>query len=198
MKGFYHSGNVCGGRMRMLFSCRTVFSAILVVVYLATVRTTTAQVVPSGDAGGFTLAAGGTASGYEVQYGEQNLLGIAAVVDADTRRRIGIEGEARWLKFHETDGLHATTWSIGPRYHFSKDKFQFYVKGLIGIGDFSFPYNYAYGRYLVISPGGGIDYRWRRKVSFRLADFEYQYWPRFTYGAMSSYGVSAGIRYHIF
>jgi hypothetical protein len=35
-------------------------------------------------------------------------------------------------------------------------------------------------------------------VSFRLADAEYQVWPQFTFGSMSSYGVSAGVLYHIF
>jgi hypothetical protein len=198
MKGFHHSGEVSGGGLGMLFGHRMVFTAMLAVVTLAAAHTAASQVVPSGDAGGFTLAAGGMASGYEVQYGQQKLLGVSAVVDVDTRRRIGIEGEARWLMFHETDGLHATTWSVGPRYHFSKGKLQFYGKGLVGIGDFTFPYNYAYGRYLVISPGGGVDYRWRRKISFRLVDFEYQFWPQFTFGAMNSYGVSAGVRYHIF
>jgi hypothetical protein len=198
MKSFCHSGKVSGGKLGIQHCGRTVLFAVLAVVGMGTARIAAAQVVPSADAGGFTLAAGGTASGYEVQYGEQKLLGVSAVVDADTRRRFGIEAEARWLILHETDGLHATTWSIGPRYHFSKGKFQFYVKGLVGFGDFTFPYDYAHGRYLVISPGGGVDYRWRRKVSFRLADFEYQYWPQFTYGAMSSYGVSAGFRYHIF
>jgi hypothetical protein len=198
MKNFYHSGPLRRGKLAIMFGGRAVFPAVLAAVCLAFVHPAAAQVVPSGDAGGFTLVAGGTASGYAVQYGQQKLLGVAAVVDVDTRRRIGIEGEARWLMYHETDGLHATTWSIGPRYHFSKGKLQFYSKGLIGIGDFTFPYNYAHGSYLVISPGGGVDYRWRHKVSFRLADFEYQYWPQFTYGAMSSYGLSAGVRYHIF
>ena len=100
--------------------------------------------------------------------------------------------------YHQTDGLHVTTWSVGPRYHFTRGKFQYYGKGLIGVGDFTFPYNYAHGSYLVISPGGGVDWRYTRKISFRLADFEYQYWPQFTFGAMNSYGLSAGIRYHIF
>jgi hypothetical protein len=154
--------------------------------------------VPDGDKGGFSLTAGGTVSGYEVGYGQQKLLGVAAIVDAESRRPLGFEGETRWLMYHQTDGIHATTWSAGPRYRFDRGKLQFYGKGLIGVGDFTFPYNYAHGSYLVISPGGGVDYRYTRQISFRIADFEYQYWPQFTFGAMSSYGLSAGIRYHIF
>jgi hypothetical protein len=197
MTSSYHSGKVWVGKFGPLLG-RIAVSAILVAACLVIVRPAAAQVTPSGDEGGFTLMAGGTASGYEVQYGQQKLLGVAAIVDADTRRRFGFEGEARWLMFHQTDGINATTWSAGPRYHFTRGKFQFYGKGLIGVGDFTFPYNYAHGSYLVVSPGGGVDYRYTRHISFRLADFEYQYWPQFTFGAMSSYGLSAGLRYRIF
>jgi hypothetical protein len=172
--------------------------AVLLFACLGLARNASAQVVFAGDEGGLTLTAGATASGYEVQYGEQKLLGIAAVVDVDTRRRFGLEAEGRWLMFHETNQLHATTWMAGPRYHFTRGKFQYYGKGLVGVGQFYFPYNLAQGNYLVIAPGGGVDYRWTRRVSFRLADVEYQFWPQFTFGSMSSYGVSAGVRYHIF
>jgi hypothetical protein len=109
-----------------------------------------------------------------------------------------VEAEGRWLMFHETNQLHATTWLVGPRYHFTRGKFQFYGKGLVGEGQFTFPYDYAQGHYLVIAPGGGIDYRWKRHISLRIADMEYQIWPQFTFGSMRSYGVSAGVLYHIF
>ena len=191
-------GEVFVRKLRVMFRRRTTLSAFVVVAGLTGMRPAAAQVVPSGDKGGLTLSAGATASGYEIQYGQQKLLGIAAIVDADTRRRLGIEAEARWLMYHETNGLKATTWSAGPRYHFSNGKFQFYGKGLVGVGQFTFPYNYAHGSYLVISPGGGVDYHWKHKISIRVADFEYQYWPQFTYGAMSTYGLSAGVRYRIF
>jgi hypothetical protein len=75
---------------------------------------------------------------------------------------------------------------------------QFYGKGMVGIGQFNFPYNYAKGTYLVIAPGGGVDYRWTRRMTVRLADVEYQIWPQFTYGSMTSAGVSVGLRYNIF
>jgi hypothetical protein len=43
-----------------------------------------------------------------------------------------------------------------------------------------------------------VDYRWTRRVSFRLVDAEYQIWPQFTFGKMSNISLSAGVRYHIF
>jgi hypothetical protein len=68
------------------------------------------------------------------------------------------------------------------------------VKGLAGIGKFNFPYNYAKGRYFVIAGGGGLDYRINPRLSVR-GDFEYQYWPQFTFGPMSSGGASISLRY---
>jgi hypothetical protein len=198
MKSTDQFTEAAGGKLELRLGRRAVFMVILLSACLGLARTASAQVVFAGDQGGLTLTAGATASGYQVQYGEQKLLGVAAVVDVDTRRRFGVEGEARWLMFHETNQLHATTWMAGPRYHFTRGKFQFYGKGLVGVGQFYFPYKYAQGNYLVAAPGGGVDYRWTRRVSFRLADVEYQFWPQFTFGSMTSYGVSAGVRYHIF
>jgi hypothetical protein len=174
------------------------FLAALLAICFGLARSASAQVVYSGDKGGFSITAGATASGYEVQYGQQKLAGIAGVVDVDSRRRIGVEAEGRWVLFNSPDQTQVKTWMGGPRYYFARGKFQVYGKGLVGIGQFTFPYTYAQGNYLVIAPGGGVDYRWRRKISFRLADFEYQMWPQFTYGSMNSYGISVGVKYHIF
>jgi hypothetical protein len=203
MKSTNQFGKPTRGTTTMRHGSYAVFIAVLLTIGMGMARNANAQVVYTGDAGGITLTAGATASGYEVQYGEQKLLGIAGVVDLDTRRRFGVEAEGRWLMFHETNQLHATTYLAGPRYHFTRGKFQYYAKGLVGVGQFNFPYNYAQGNYLVIAPGGGVDYRWKRKISLRLADVEYQIWPQFTYNgagyeSMNSYGVSAGVRYHIF
>jgi hypothetical protein len=43
-----------------------------------------------------------------------------------------------------------------------------------------------------------VDFRINHGICVRLADFEYQIWPQFTYGSMSSVGISAGIRFRIF
>jgi hypothetical protein len=157
-----------------------------------------AQVAPAANSGGFKLSAGGTGSGYYVQYGEQKLLGVSAFVDADVKRGFGVEAEGRWLKWHQTNDVHVETYSAGLRYHRSYGKFEPYVKGLIGFGNFNFPFDYAHGRYLTATAGGGLDYRLTHRIYIRAADVEYQDWPQFTYGAMTSVGVSAGIRVGIF
>ena len=161
-------------------------------------RPAAAQVAPSADVGSFGLSAGRTASGYFLQYGERKMLGATAFVDLDTIRRYGFEGEARWLIFNQTENVNTQTYLVGPRVHMSVGRFQPYAKGLVGVGEFNFPYNLAHGGYLVVAPGGGVDYHLNKKVILRLADFEYDYWPQFTFGAMKSYGISSGIRVRIF
>jgi len=158
-----------------------------------------AQVTAAGDKGGLAISVGALGSGEYLQYGGRKMIGLTAFVDADTRRRIGVEAEARWLEWHQSADVHAETYSIGPRYHFDfKTRFQPYVKGLIGEGNFTFPYNLASGHYLVLTAGGGLDYQLNRRIHIRAADFEYQDWPQFTYGNMTAASVSAGLRVRVF
>jgi opacity protein-like surface antigen len=198
MKIFDHFGQ----RRRAVPVLGTGAGAVLAVaalaLCLAMARAASAQVVPSADAGGLAISAGGAASGYTLQYGQRKMLGITGFVDVDTRRRLGIEAETRWLEFHQTANVHAETYSAGARYRFNFGRFQPYAKAMIGFGDFNFPYNYARGSYLVSTAGGGLDYRFSRRIHIRIADVEYQDWPQFTYGAMTSLGVSVGLRVRVF
>ncbi len=161
-------------------------------------RLSRAQVVPPGDQGGARLSAGAMGSGYTLQYGQRKMTGIAGFVDLDTKRRLGIEAEGRWLEYFQTANVHAETYSIGGRYHFDLGRCEPYAKGLVGFGDFNFPYSYAYGRYLVVTAGGGLDFHWTNRIYVRAVDFEYQDWPIFTFGNMNSFGVNAGLRVRIF
>jgi hypothetical protein len=170
----------------------------LLAICLGPATRASAQVAPAADAGGYKISVGGTGSGFYVQYGERKLLGYSAFVDADTHRGIGVEAEGRWLEYHQTADVHVETYSVGARYHMNLRRFQPYAKGLMGFGDFNFPYNYATGRYLVVTAGGGADYRLSRRIHVRMADVEYQMWPQFTFGSMSIVGVSAGLRVGIF
>lgn len=181
-----------GGRARLLL--RSAVWLILAVLAVAAGRNAAAQSRESATAGRLFLWVGGGASGYYIQYGAVKNLGITAYVDADSVRRFGIEAEGRWLDWHQNNDIHAETYLAGPRYHFNVGRIQPYVKGLAGLGRFNFTNNYAYGRYFVVAGGGGMDYRLSPRWSAR-ADFEYQYWPQFTFGAMSSGGVTVGVRY---
>jgi hypothetical protein len=137
-------------------------------------------------------------SGYYIQYGEQKLVGATAFVDADVKRGFGVEAEGRWLEWNQINNVHVETYSVGLRYHMNFRRFQPYAKGLIGFSDFNFPFNYAHGRYLTATAGGGVEYRLTKRIRIRMADVEWQDWPQFTYGSMSSVGVSTGVRVGIF
>jgi opacity protein-like surface antigen len=178
--------------------CHHIFIAlVLVVLSVAACRPAWGQVIESANIGGVSLSVGGGVSGYYIQYGQLKNLGFNGFIDADNTRRFGVETEARWLEYHSSADVHVETYLGGLRYHFNTGRFEPYVKGLCGLGRFGFPYNYADGSYFVIAPGGGVDYHLNRRWSVRV-DGEYQYWPQFTFGPMSSGGLSVGARYHIF
>ena len=158
-----------------------------------------AQVAQSAVGGNEVLSAGVLGSYFHNNYGDRKLLGVSAFVDADLNRHYGIEGEGSWLRWHQRDQVHIDTYLIGPRYQFNSfHRLSPYAKFLIGDGRFNFPYNYGYGNYLVMAPGGGLDYRLSPRLSLRLINFEYQVWPNFSFGTLDNYGVSAGFRVRIF
>jgi hypothetical protein len=135
---------------------RASFMALLLAALIA--PTAHAQVVPAGDQGGVIISAGAMGSGAMLQYGDRKMLGITGFVVVDTRRRLGLEAEGRWLEFNQTENVHAETFSAGARYHYDVNNFQPYAKGLIGFANFNFPYNLATGKYLAITAGGGVEY----------------------------------------
>jgi hypothetical protein len=205
MKSFHHKVQSRSGAFGLRLCRDAFFPVLLLAVCLGLGRPAHAQVVPSAYRDTIRLSAGGTASGYQLGYGDLKIGGASAFVDIDNLHHFGIEGEARWLRFHLADDQkgpaadeHASTYLIGPRYSRYYGKFQPYAKVLVGLGQFNYPYNYAKESDLVVAPGGGFDYRLTRRIRFRAVDFEYQFWPQFNYGRMSSYGISTGLRIKIF
>ena len=127
------------GRQGLRVSGNVLFPLVLLAICLGRSNAACAQVVPAADAGGLTVSAGGTASYYYVGYGERKLLGVTGFFDAETRRHMGIEGEARFLEFHQTANVHDETYLLGPRYSFhAAGRFYAYAKALVGFGKFNF------------------------------------------------------------
>ena len=145
------------------------------------------------------LSAGGTASGYELGYGQVKIAGASVSWTPTHCAILGLEGEARWLMVHSPAAQkspaadeNASTYMAGVRYSRYYGRFQPYAKGLVGFGQFNYPYNLAKETDLVNEKRGGIDYRLTNRIRWRAVDFEYQIWPQFHYGQMSSYGLSTG------
>jgi hypothetical protein len=158
-----------------------------------------AQVAASSYGGNQTFAVGGMGSGFHLDYGHRDLAGAGIYADGDLNDRWGLEGEANWLWLHQFADTHYSTYLGGPRRNFNVNgNFRPYVKLMGGGGLFNFPYSYAHGSYFVVAGGGGLDYHAAHRLRIRLADFEYQYWPQFSFGAIKTYGVTAGVEYEIF
>jgi hypothetical protein len=180
------------------FFRRAALSAAVAALGLAASVAASAQTVPDGFQDRIKLSVGGTASEYFLQYGQTRLLGVTAFSDIDIWRHYGVEAETRFLEFNQPENIHAETYLAGPRARLNLGKFQVYGKGLVGLGVFHYPYRYGTDNDFVAAGGGGVDYHISPRVHIRLADFEYQYWPEFHYGPMSSFGISAGFRVRVF
>jgi hypothetical protein len=171
------------------------------VLLLASASIAHAQTTPEGNRGVLQLSVGGTGSFDTIQYGSRKMFGAGAFVDAENTGHFGLEAEARWIEFpQQNDNVHAETYSIGGRYHWVlTSHWQPYVKALIGFGDFNYAYNLGreHGD-LVVTAGGGVEFRASHRIYFRVADFEYQDWPEAYYGNLTPINISAGLKVRIF
>lgn len=158
-------------------------------------RRASAQASPTATGPGQSIAIGVAASAYHIEYGQRWLAGPQAWIDYNPLLHLGVEGEIRRLDRNEDLGTHASTLLVGPRVPLFRGGTGPYIKVLAGSGQFHFPYRYAQGNYLVVAGGGGVDVRLGNHLQVRVLDVEYQRWPEFTFGSMSSFGISTGISY---
>ena len=177
--------------------CLAVIWFVLMPLSILANRAAFAQVAEPANSGGVSVSVGGGITGSWLQYGQRKEFGFMSFLDTDSKSRLGIETEARWLEFNKTADTHVDTYLAGIRYHFNANRWQPYLKLLTGVGEFTFPYDYAHGRYFVSAAGVGTDYRLTRRWGLRL-DGEYQRWPQFTFGSISSTSIVVGARYYIF
>jgi outer membrane protein with beta-barrel domain len=147
--------------------------------------------------GGAHLVGGGMFSGFSPDYGPTELYGVGAFLDLNVRGHLGLEGEARFLRFSQTYDVHEDNYELGPRFRWHYHRFEPYGKFLIGNGQFNFPFSYGHGGYLMLVPGGGLDIHYHR-FTIRAIDYEYQHWTNFQHSSLSPDGFSAGIGYRIF
>jgi opacity protein-like surface antigen len=196
------------------FTSKTQSILALFTLLLATATVhAAAQVVPSAYAKGISVTAGGEASAFQPDYAgfgvpqtsTNRLYGIGAFVDVKFTPWIQIEGEGRWLRFNQIDGIYEDNYLIGPRLPIYKLRFWRatpYGKVLFGYGRLNFEDGNGWGRYTTISFGGGLDIKATKRINIRLPDFEFQQWPSFSEGGaktynLAPYGVSAGVSYRV-
>ncbi|MDE1163327.1 MAG: hypothetical protein PW792_15495 [Acidobacteriaceae bacterium] len=153
-----------------------------------------AQAIPTATGPGLFFSAGVAVSAFHNPYGDRNLGGITAFGGLHLRSRVSIEAEARFLRFHTDEDVTQTHVLVGPSVTIlRKPHLQPYAKFLVGGGYMTFPFHYATGSYFAMAPGAGLDIPLNSRITVRLIDVEYQFWPQFTYGNLHPYGISSGI-----
>lgn len=175
------------------------FSAMLklTIAAIALAASAKAQKLPTATAPGASITVGGIYSAFEAQYPQGIQGGAGVYVDVNFRHYLGLEGEIHYLRQNTVSGSHQTTYLVGPRVELHRGPFSPYAKAFVGNGKLQFPYGLGYGNYLIAGGGAGIDYQLTQNIKLRALDFEYQYWPEFTLGSISPYGISAGLSYRI-
>jgi len=145
-----------------------------------TVSAVQAQVVPSATESGHALWVGGELSNIHAGFpyeSNQRLSGIGAFADYHFTGHIGLEAEARFLRFNSFHGETEDNYLAGPRYMARNfGKLQPNAQCLVGIGRIQYPFSIGSGRYLALAPGAGANYRISRRWSLR-GEYEYQIWP---------------------
>jgi hypothetical protein len=188
--------------MGAAFMKRSILALFCIASSLAIVSAR-AQVVPAATSRTFSVSAGALGSLDQPDYaGEgiaqespRRLYGIGAYVDVHFSRWVQVEGEGRWMRFNEYQGIGQNTYLIGPRipivnFHCISP----YGKFLVGLG--SGTNAWLSGRTFVLAYGGGLDVRLTRRFTLRAIDFEYQQWH--LNPMISPYGGSVGVSYKIF
>jgi hypothetical protein len=162
-------------------------------------REAKSQALPTATGPGSYIQLGAQISGYQIDYGQRYLLGGSGFLDANLYARYGAEIEARTLRINENEGVHETTYLVGPRVSILTGPVRPYIKLLIGRGEFSYPFHDATGSYFVVAPGAGLDWRVRQsRLSLRIVDVEVQSWSGFSFGRIMPYGISSGVAIRVF
>lgn len=167
----------------------------LALVALAARQQAHSQALATATGPGSYLALGGGFSGFNTDYGHHHIAGAVLYAEANPQWRIGMEGEARFLRWHTQEQITESTYLGGPRIMLSRrpGRYEPYAKFLAGAGRITLPYGYAHGTFFTYAPGAGLDIGLTDRWSCRAFDFEYQRWPQFPYGSLSPYGISAGV-----
>lgn len=157
--------------------------------------TAAAQAIATASGPGSRVTLGGGISTFQADYGQRRLSGGFLYTDVNPHSRVGMEGEARFLRYNTAEGVTESNFLGGVRVAVLPARFRLqpYAKFLAGMGRITLPFGYAHGSFLAYAPGAGLDISINQYVTVRAVDVEYQRWPQFTFGALNPYGVSAGI-----
>lgn len=151
------------------------------------------QFMPAASGPGAYVALGGGYSVFEADYGQRKIGGTTAWAEVHPTWRYAIQGEVRVLRDHTDEGVRQSSYLAGPMVYLRPQRARPYVKLLAGAARMDFPFGYGKGTYFAYAPGAGVDLLINDWLAVRAVDFEWQQWPKFEFGKLTPYGVSAGI-----
>lgn len=179
-----------------------------------------AQSLPAAEGSGLSVWVGAEVSTFNPDYGCANsspfscgghqLIGIAPFADVNhfLFRRIGAEGEARFMHWGGPGTVTESTYLVGPRVGLLSFKRKLYLSGKVLVGDAKIslpPKDPGNGSYFAYAPGVVVEYRATRRI-FARAEYEYQLWPAFKgistattngKGGLTPNGFSLGLSYAV-
>jgi hypothetical protein len=120
-----------------------------------------------------------------------------AFVDLNPYFHYGIEAETRFLRIRTDENVNQTNYLAGPRIAFQTGKIRPYAKFLVGTTRINAPFNYGQGTFFTYAPGGGLDYRYNKRLTIRVLDVEYQIVPAFLGTEVRNFGISVGASYRL-
>ena len=159
------------------------------------------QALPTATGRGGFQVGGGVSLG-KPDFGQDWIGGITAFGDYNLSPHIGAEANIHFLTLHTPQDLGEETFEAGPRFYWRKGRFIPYGKAQIGLGRFvvqeSNPF-YNSGKVnstsFMYSLGGGVDIEFKRHITVRAFDFEYQKWPSFANHGLSPVVGTVGVAY---
>jgi opacity protein-like surface antigen len=138
-----------------------------------------AQAVPSATRPNHVLWVGGEYSNISAGFpyqSSQRLWGVGAFADYHLTSHIGVEAEARFLRFNSFYGETEDNYLAGPRYLVGRfGRLEPYAQCLVGLGKIQYPFVIGNESYLALAPGAGASYRLSRRWALR-GEYEYQLW----------------------
>lgn len=146
---------------------------------------------------GFRLQAGAGGMYLNNDFTQQGDKGLAAWIDADITRYLGVELEAHRGTIISPSDVGENSYLIGPRISYRRGKFMPYAKVMFGRGTIVQDRLNESSSYNIYAFGGGLDYHLSRHFNVRAVDFELQKWGDFEPHTLSPFMISVGLMYVI-
>ena len=120
--------------------------------------------------------------------------GAAIYGDFDFRPHLGIEAEIHRVYSTTGDQSYEQSFDFGGRYFRAYAALIPYVKGMIGRGNYNYPFGETNLGYVMFAGAAGADFKLGSRLRLR-GEYEFQRWNGFTPG-LTPRLVTIGVAYH--